>query len=50
MKIKIKFVWYDIWIGCYIDLKNRKIYVTLIPTLPIIIELPNKNLFHKDLF
>jgi hypothetical protein len=35
MKIKLFFRWYDLWIGAYIDKKNRAIYIIPIPTLGI---------------
>jgi hypothetical protein len=37
--IKLSFAWYDIWIGAYVDTKNKKIYICLIPTLLITINL-----------
>ncbi len=35
MKIKLFFRWYDLWIGAYIDKKNRAIYICLIPMVGI---------------
>ena len=47
MTIKVKFVWYDIWVGVYIDKPKKRVYIILIPTLPIILdfntELPKKQ-------
>jgi len=33
MKIKPLFKWYDLWIGVYIDTKNRTIYILPLPML-----------------
>jgi hypothetical protein len=35
MKVKISFVWYDLWIGAFYDRKNNIIYVCPIPTILI---------------
>ena len=35
MKIKIFFAWYDLWIGFYIDRKNKCLYICPLPTLVI---------------
>lgn len=39
MKIKPFFRWYDLWIGAYIDVENKAIYICPIPTLGVKIEL-----------
>jgi len=42
VRIRIKFIWRDMWIGGYLeDSKERedtKLYICLIPTLPIIVQ------------
>jgi hypothetical protein len=35
MRITIKFAWYDLWIGAYIDRPNRTLYLCPLPTLLI---------------
>jgi hypothetical protein len=35
VKIQVKFAWYDLWIGAYVDRANRTIYICPIPTLLI---------------
>lgn len=35
IRVKVIFRWYDIWIGSYIDIPNRSIYVFLIPMIGI---------------
>jgi hypothetical protein len=42
MKIVIKFVWYDLWVGLFIDKKNKYLYICLIPTIVIRIKWQNK--------
>lgn len=36
--MKIKFAWYDIWIGFYFDEKNNILYICPLPML--LIEIP----------
>ena len=36
-RIQLKLVWYDFWIGIYLDTKNQTIYICLLPWFPIII-------------
>ena len=33
MKIKPMFAWYDLWIGAYVDMKEKCIYIMVLPTL-----------------
>ena len=40
--ISIKFVWYDIWFGVFVDHNAKIIYVCLIPTILITIKLKDK--------
>ncbi len=35
MKVKVFFRWYDLWIGTYVDKKNRTIYICPIPMFGI---------------
>jgi hypothetical protein len=42
MKINIKFIWYDLWLGLFIDKKKAIIYICLIPTIAIIIKKKKK--------
>lgn len=39
MRVSLKFAWYDIWVGVFIDTKKRRVYVCPIPTILITIEL-----------
>lgn len=38
MKIKFIFVWYDLWIGIFIDKNKRKIYILPLPCIGIVID------------
>ena len=42
LKIELNFRWFDIWIGVYIDTKNRAIYVCLIPMIVLSIRIADK--------
>ena len=35
MKISIHFIWFDFWIGFYIDVKNKILYFCPIPMIVI---------------
>lgn len=37
-KVSVKFIWYDLWIGVFIDTSKNKIYICPLPTVVIIIE------------
>ncbi len=39
MSISVKFVWFDMWVGLYVDVKKRTLYIGLLPMLPIVIAL-----------
>lgn len=39
MKVSLFFRWYDLWIGAYIDTKNRAIYICPVPCLGVKIQL-----------
>jgi len=43
-KVKIQFIfkWYDLWIGFFYDKKKNWIYFLPLPTIGIIIKLPNR--------
>ncbi len=30
-RLKIFFAWYDLWIGAYVDVKGKSLYVCLLP-------------------
>jgi len=44
--MKVKFLWFDLWVGVYIDCKNRKIFVCPIPMLVFIFRIPD-NVFRR---
>lgn len=33
MRIRVRFAWYDLWIGAYWDRRDRVLYVCPLPTL-----------------
>lgn len=33
MNVRVRFAWYDMWIGAYWDRKTRVLYICLLPTL-----------------
>jgi hypothetical protein len=35
VKIEPFFRWYDLWVGCYVDIENLVIYVCPLPTLGV---------------
>lgn len=35
MRIRPFFRWYDLWIGVYVDMKNRSVYICPIPALGV---------------
>lgn len=35
MRITAFFRWYDLWIGAFVDVKNRAVYICPIPMLGI---------------
>jgi hypothetical protein len=37
MSIKIRFIWYDLWVGIFIDKPRGIVYICPLPTLVIII-------------
>jgi len=42
MKVKLLFLWYDLWVGFYWDKKNRTLYVCPLPTVVIRIKFKAK--------
>lgn len=38
MKIRPLFAWYDLWIGLYVDTRNRRLYILPIPMFGIVID------------
>lgn len=37
-KFRPIFAWYDLWVGAYIDRKNRKVYIFPVPCVGLVIE------------
>ncbi len=37
--LRLSFAWYDIWIGIYIDTKNKKVYICPLPMILVTISL-----------
>lgn len=35
MSARVRFAWYDLWVGAYVDRKNRVLYVCPLPCLLI---------------
>lgn len=40
ISIEFKFVWYDFWVGVYLDRENRDFYICPIPMFVFIIHVP----------
>lgn len=38
MSIRPLFAWYDLWVGVFIDLKRRRVYVLPLPCIGVVIE------------
>jgi len=38
-KFKFSFAWYDLWIGAFVDINKKRLYICLIPTLLLTIYL-----------
>lgn len=34
----MRFAWFDLWVGAYIDVKNRTLYVCPLPCLVVTLE------------
>lgn len=35
LHVELKFKWYDIWVGGFIDVKDKAVYICLIPMFPV---------------
>lgn len=33
LRLSVRFIWYDLWVGVYIDAKQRSIYICPLPCL-----------------
>lgn len=40
MSVRVSFAWYDLWVGAYIDRKNRVLYVCPLPCVLITVTVP----------
>lgn len=38
-RVRVKFAWYDLWIGAYIDRAKRVLYICPLPTLLVEVHL-----------
>ena len=38
MKIKLMFAWYDLWVGAFIDRRNRRLYLFPVPMFGVRID------------
>jgi hypothetical protein len=47
--ISIKFIWYDLWMGIYIDTKTKQIYICPLPCIVIKINLNSRQFRNKIL-
>ena len=45
MKIKLFFAWYDIWIGVYVDRKNKTVYICPLPCVVLSIKFVKRELY-----
>lgn len=43
IKFKLLFVWYDLWIGVYIDIGHKTVYINFLPTIVLRIKFPGKR-------
>lgn len=35
MSVRFFFRWYDLWVGAYLDVENKAIYICPVPTLGV---------------
>lgn len=42
MRISIFFRWFDLWVGAYVDMPNRTLYVCPLPTLGLKVQFDSK--------
>lgn len=38
MSVRLLVAWYDLWVGVFIDVKGRKIYILPVPCVGIVIQ------------
>ena len=38
MKISLVLAWYDLWVGVYIDVKGRRVFILPVPCVGIVIQ------------
>lgn len=43
IKFKLFFAWFDLWIGVYIDVGHKTVYINFLPTLVLRIEFPGEK-------
>lgn len=43
MKFRLFFAWYDLWVGAFWDRKSRTLYLALIPTIVLSIEMGEEH-------
>lgn len=36
MSVRVKFAWYDLWVGVFVDRKTRTLYVCPLPCLLLV--------------
>lgn len=39
MTVSLRWAWYDLWVGAYIDLTRRRLYVCPVPTVLLTVQL-----------
>ena len=37
MRVRVGFAWYDLWVGVFVDLPRRRVYVLPVPCLGLVI-------------
>ena len=42
MRIFLRFRWYDLWVGAYIDRVQRILYVCLVPCVVLVFQFPQR--------
>lgn len=47
-RISVRFLWYDFWIGVYVDRENKRLYVCPLPMVCIRIEYGKRCYFCRD--
>jgi hypothetical protein len=45
VSVTVKFAWYDLWVGLFIDRKNWRLYICPLPALLITVQLPTETRF-----